>query len=327
MRRVDFRYAVFGLCILLLSLLPAFSGFGGLLWEVGEVAGLIGLLAFLLLLGAPLRARAAEPPTLLALRPHTLIGWAALAAVCVHVFCLLLADKTVFEYLKPSMPVYQWCGLIAALLLLVTCISALARVRRRLFSSHRGFQAMHVIGSVLLLLLIAVHVLGTSRYVGNLATRALLGCAAVVALAILLRARRGVSSGTWFLGWRQGVFGRHALAIGGTVIISATLLVVLSAAGASTRLREPALERRDSLPLDFPHTKHTAVPCATCHHNFVDETGLENCIACHQSRRTDLKVGAEARFHSFCLQCHRHPDATLERHGPVDGCAICHHKP
>jgi predicted CXXCH cytochrome family protein len=326
-RRSDFGYAFLGLCILLLLLLPAFSGFGGVLWESGEVAGLIALLACLLLLGAPIRARSARPATLLALRPHTFIGWIALVAVSLHVVCLLLADRTVLEYLKPTMPIYLWCGLIAALLLLLSCLSAVAGLRRRLFVSHRGFQATHVIASVMLLLLAAIHVLGTSRYVGSIVSRALLAGACLAALAILLRARRGVSSAPLFRGWRQGVFGRHALAVGSAVVVTAVLLVALSAAGASTKLREPLLVRSSGLPLDFPHTKHTAVPCATCHHNFVDETGLENCIACHQSARADLKVGVEARFHSFCFQCHRHPDSSLVRHGPIDGCEICHHKP
>jgi hypothetical protein len=38
-------------------------------------------------------------------------------------------------------------------------------------------------------------------------------------------------------------------------------------------------------------------------------------------------VGAEARFHDFCLGCHRDPPAYLSGHGPVTGCSTCHAPP
>ena len=42
------------------------------------------------------------------------------------------------------------------------------------------------------------------------------------------------------------------------------------------------------------------------------------------SADADIQVAAEARFHSFCLNCHRHPEARFPRHGPVSGCRSCH---
>jgi hypothetical protein len=84
------------------------------------------------------------------------------------------------------------------------------------------------------------------------------------------------------------------------------------------------LRRSNVLPLDFDHRKHVAVNCLTCHHNYADGRGFDGCIHCHAGTRPDLKVGVEARFHAFCLNCHRNPDPTFPRHGPVSGCSTCH---
>jgi hypothetical protein len=101
---LDTRFALWGAALVLLLLLPAFAGFGGIGWELSQWAGLAGAVACIALAGAPLRARESSPPTLLTLRLHTLIGWAALAGVGLHVVGLVLFDRTVIEYLKPTAP-------------------------------------------------------------------------------------------------------------------------------------------------------------------------------------------------------------------------------
>lgn len=35
------------------------------------------------------------------------------------------------------------------------------------------------------------------------------------------------------------------------------------------------------LPVTFAHTDHQGVNCASCHHEFIDDTGRGQCIACH----------------------------------------------
>ncbi len=326
MRNFDVRFTLWGVAICLLATLPAFAGFVGVSWELCQVAGLLGCLCCLFLCGAPLRPRRARPPTLLSLQRHTLIGWLALLAVAIHVGGLILSDRVVLEYLKPSAPLYQLAGLAASGVLLVIVASGLAGVRRRLWSSHRGFQSTHVILGCALIVLIAVHVIVTARYIGGRGRRILILAAMIGGLLMLLRPRR-IGAG-WIAAaapLRQLVFGRNSTLVFAVVTILAMSLAGLMGAAAGAALREPLLQRSSALPLDFPHSKHVAVNCITCHHNFADGRGLDGCIACHQSNRADLKEGVQARFHGFCFECHRHPDATLEKHGPVSGCVSCHH--
>ena len=123
---------------------------------------------------------------------------------------------------------------------------------------------------------------------------------------------------------RAGYWGGLAAWTGFTLPSAILLTAFAYGAGA---LREPLLPRAQTLSLNFDHRKHTAINCLVCHHNYADGRGFDACIFCHRSARTDLKVGVEARFHDFCLNCHRHPGPTLPRHGPVSGCTICHQPP
>jgi len=309
--------------------LPAVAGFVGPAWELSQWAGLAAAIACILLCGAPLRPRDSRPPTLLSLRLHTAIGWAALGLAALHIGGLLLSDHTVIEYLKTTAPLYQFAGIAAALLLAVLVLLSHGSIRRRLWTSHRGFQASHVILACALAVLVAAHVIVTARYVGGGGRRALYVAATIGALAMLLRSRRPPQSSRQASPRPSLVFGRHSALIVGAVAICAAVLAALLPASVDASLREPAFLRASRLPLDFPHDKHGAVNCLTCHHNYADGTGAALCVECHRSQRADLREGAEARFHDFCLDCHRHPSASLEthRHGPVSGCHVCHRQP
>jgi hypothetical protein len=327
-KRPDTRYALLSIALLLVLATPLVAGFVGLSWEASQWAGLLAAAACLALSGAPIRPRASDPPTMLSLRWHSLIGWIALIATVLHVAGLLLADPTVIEYLKPTTPLYQLAGIAAALVLVALVPVSVAAARRRLWKSHRGFQAAHVVLACALALLIAIHVIVTARYMGNLARRALFVAAAAGALLMLLRARRPGSTpprGTGVPASRpQLVFGRHSALIVAAAAACAAGIASLLPGSVGAELREPLLPRSSRLPLDFPHGKHLAVNCLTCHHNYADGTGASLCVECHRSGRSDLKEGVEARFHGFCLECHRHPDAAFTRHGPVSGCNTCH---
>jgi DMSO/TMAO reductase YedYZ heme-binding membrane subunit len=324
-KRLDKRYALWGTALFLVALLPALAGFVGLGWEASQWAGLVAALACIFLAGAPIRPRDSKPPTLLSLRGHTLIGWIALIGVVLHVGGLLLADTTVAEYLKPTTPLYQLAGIVAAALLLALIAVSVAGARRRLWKSHRGFQATHVVLACALAASIAVHVVVTARYLGGPARRTLYVAAAVGAMLMLLRARRSTERKRDMPPVRpQLVFGRHSGLIVGAVALFAAAIAALLPSSVGARLREPLLQRSSRLPLDFPHGKHGAVNCLTCHHNYADGTGASLCVECHRSARADLKEGAEARFHGFCFECHLHPDAAFTKHGPVSGCAGCH---
>lgn len=348
MKDLDARYALWGAALLMLVGLPAFAGFVGFGWEFSQWAGLVGAIACIVLSGSPIRPRNSEPPTLLSLHLHTLIGWGALVAVSIHIGGLVLADRTVIEYLKPTAPLYQIAGIAAATLLLILILTSVTSGRRRLWKSHRGFQATHVVMGCALAALIAVHVVVTARYVGGRGRRVLFIAAAVGGILMLLRARRPTLSARAEparrpteparghaepargpAARRQLVFGRHSTLIVGAVAICAAAIAGLFPDAVGAALREPLIGRSAALtlPLDFPHSKHGAVNCLTCHHNYADATGSALCIQCHRSNRADLKEGIEARFHGFCFDCHRHPAATFTRHGPVSGCVACHQPP
>ena len=87
--------------------------------------------------------------------------------------------------------------------------------------------------------------------------------------------------------------------------------------------RERAVLARPLLPVNFDHYDHSATRCATCHHNFLDDTGTTACYACH---KRDPEVGPhiERDFHVFCRDCHvKLADQGLQS-GPVRRCGACH---
>jgi len=323
MKGLDPVYKLWGAALLALVVTPVLARLAGLVWEFSQLAGYAGGLICLLLCACPLRPRDTVPPTLLSLRRHQWLGWAALILTLTHIGGLLIADRLVVEYLKTTSPLYQLAGIVAAILLLVVVLSSLAGVRRW-WGSHRGFQATHVTLSLLLVALIAAHVVATDRYTGGNVRRMLFVMVTIGAIAMPLRARAKNLAARASGAGRQLVFGRHSAWVACAIAIAVAAVASLSAAAVHGGLREPLLRRATLLPLDFPHDKHTAVNCLLCHHNYVDKTGLDTCIRCHRSKRTDLKEGAEARFHSFCFDCHRNPDAKFERHGPPSGCTACH---
>jgi hypothetical protein len=297
------------------------------LWELGQVLGLSAVAGCLMLCVLAVRPRAAASDGF-ALRTHEFLGWAVLVAAVLHVGLLLKADPRLIEHLKLTAPRYELAGMLGLIGLVFLTLPAVAAVRRRLWRRHRNFQLLHVAAACLVVLALAMHVLATARYVrGPWHVIAYILLSGAVLLA-LLRTRWRRPSGP--LPARPSaalVFGRHSRLVLGIVVASLLGLLALGRGGTALALREPVVRRTESLVLNFPHDKHRAVDCIQCHHNFTDTTGSGSCISCHRSDRPDLRVGAEARFHDFCLGCHREPPANLSGHGPVTGCQACHTAP
>jgi hypothetical protein len=326
MKLADKRYLAWAAGLALTAALPLAAGFTTVGWDISEVLGFAGALACLALCGAPVRPRESIPPVLLTLGRHESLGWIALGAASLHVLVAVIADHTVIEYLKLSTPLYQWAGIAALSVLLALTLSSAAGIRRRLWRSHRNFQATHIVLGCAALVLLAAHVITADRYTHGYGRRALFVVVAVGGVAMLLRRRRGAGiTPSDSASVRSFAFGRHSTLV--VSVIGATVLALtpLVAGRADVALREPLLQRSMTLPLDFDHGKHTAVNCLACHHNYADGRGFDACIHCHRSERADLKMGIEARFHTFCFDCHRTPDAALIGHGPVSGCESCHH--
>jgi hypothetical protein len=195
-----------------------------------------------------------------------------------------------------------------------------------LWQSHRNFQATHIVLGCVLLVLVSAHVITADRYTQGHGRRGFFIAVAIGGIAMLLRRRRGARTATHeAAGVRSFAFGRHSTLVVTAIVAAVLALTPLIVGRADVALREPLIHRSMALPLDFDHGKHTAVNCLTCHHNYADGRGFDACIHCHRGERADLKVGIEARFHSFCFDCHRAPDAALVGHGPVSGCESCHH--
>jgi hypothetical protein len=328
MKLPDLRYRAWVIGLAVTAALPVFAGFTTVGWEFSEFLGLAAMIACLALCGCPVRPRESDPPVLLSLGRHEMLGWIALGAAVLHVLLAVVSDHAVVEYLKPTSPLYQLCGIAALVALLALTITSVAGVRRRLWRSHRDFQATHIIIGCLLAVLLGAHVITTGRYAGGYGRRILYVAVAAGGIAILLRRRRAKGTATHEpLVMRRLAFGRHSTLMVGVIVVAMITLGSFIPGRAVVALREPLRPRAETLPLNFDHRKHTSINCLVCHHNYADGRGFDACIFCHRSARTDLKVGVEARFHDFCLNCHRHPGPTLQSHGPVSGCTICHQPP
>ena len=325
MKLPDRRYVAFGLGWAVIAALPLFAGFTHWGWEFSEVLGLVGLLACLALCSCPVRPRETSPPALLTLGRHEVLGWMAAATAALHIVLAVVTDHTVVEYLKPTSPLYQLAGIAAFLLLLMLVATSIASLRRRLWRSHRNFQATHIILGCLLMALLAAHVLATSRYADGYGRRVVLIAVAAGGIALLLIRRRSLQApATDSTVARRFAFGRHSTLIVGVIAATLVALMTMGSGRNVVALREPLLPRSEALPLTFDHAKHVAVNCLACHHNYADGRGFDACIHCHRSAGPEIKVGVEARFHSFCLNCHRNPEPRFEHHGPVSGCTACH---
>lgn len=296
-------------------------------WETAQTLGVLAALCCLLLCLIAVRPRVPWSRTL-SLKRHELIGWIALAVTVLHVGLLLAFDRRVFEHLKLTAPIYEWLGILALILLIALTALSLPTIRQRLYAQHRQFQLVHIGMTCALVAAIAVHILTTGRYFhGRISVAAYL-LVSVLALGALLRARARRESENRVPGFISSLaFGRHSRVVVAIVILAVLALLSLLIPAAALTLREPILRRSAALAIDFPHDKHREVNCIRCHHNFNDRTGSDTCISCHRSRRSTILVGAEARFHDFCLGCHRDPPPRFEHHGPTTGCDTCHLPP
>lgn len=77
------------------------------------------------------------------------------------------------------------------------------------------------------------------------------------------------------------------------------------------------------LPMTFAHVDHATVSCIDCHHNYVDDTGIEPCMFCHVTN-SEVRLLLEEQFHTLCRGCHEDLAATGEAGGPPRQCIACH---
>ena len=329
---------------------------GGLLWDAGIGSGYVALVAAITLYLYPLRGEGLPHKRLFTLSQHRRIGWIALIVGLLHAALLLVAQPQVGHYLLPSAPLYMLLGLgalIALAILVATGLSARSALRKASFTraSPRASPgpssndphssapppppsrtptsvATHAILAALLLALTAAHLLGSHQLIDKPA-KAITLCV-LLALPLLWAAfritlRRRVPAGD---SQPTRTPPPQRIRLFPTVLPScaaAAILLLLPIPTAAPALLKPATTP-SLLPVYFPHEKHTTVGCVTCHHNFVDKTGLGSCRDCHRSARSDLPESAEATFHTFCRNCHTELAETTTKHGPTRACSTCHAK-
>jgi hypothetical protein len=104
-------------------------------------------------------------------------------------------------------------------------------------------------------------------------------------------------------------------------------------APADMTLSVPEGAEATQAPVDFSHTKHSAVECTTCHHKW-DETGdPQSCSdsGCHNN--LEAKRGDDSFYMAFhdrrseqsCIGCHSAKGKAGEATGPKS-CTKCHPK-
>jgi hypothetical protein len=336
-RRIGLACAL--VAALLLCPLPAS---GGILWDIGIALGYGALVVAVTLYLYPLRGEGLPHKRLFTLSQHRRIGWITLVLGLLHAAILLISQPLVGHYLLPSAPLYMLLGVIALIALAVlvaTGLSARSALRsastRRTRASESQTQktpgapspttfsaratppsvSTHAILAALLLTLTAAHILG-SHQLANQPAKIVTVCA-LLSLPLLWAALR-------VLRRRQSRGGNSPLLP--TLLpncAAAALLFLLPIPTATSHLLQPAASP-SLLPVYFPHEKHTTVDCITCHHNFVDKTGVGSCLECHRSSQPNLTQSAEATFHSFCRNCHTDLAQTTDKHGPTRACSTCH---
>ena len=309
-RRVGVACAL--LAGLLLCSLPAS---GGHWWDLGIVAGYVGLVFAATLYLYPLRGEGLPHKRLFTLSQHRRIGWIALTLSLIHAAVLLIAQPQVGHYLLPSAPIYMLVGtvaLIALAALVATGLSA-RKALRKAATTHKTPWTVptHAILAGLLLAGLGIHIVGS----GQLADRPI----KIITLCLLLALPL-----IWATVWR-GAKARKRLTTVVPNLTAVAILLLLPLPTATPHLLQPAAAP-ELLPTNFPHEKHTTVGCVLCHHNFTDKTGTGSCLDCHRSARTDLPASAEATFHTFCRNCHAQLAATTDKHGPTRACTLCHAK-
>jgi hypothetical protein len=291
---------------------------GGAIWDIGIGLGYVAVPIILTLYIYPLRGEGLPHRRLFTLSQHRRVGWAVLILSGLHVAILVAAQPLVGHYLLPSAPYYMLAGLaglIALGLLIATGLSARQALRRS--GSSTASLSSHAVLAPLLSALIAAHLIGSGQLLDT-RSKVLTSCL-LLAIPLLWTANRSLRRRAR----QDGARASHVLTTVVPCCLAAIVLFLLPVPIASSRLLQPATPPAP-LPVHFPHEKHTTVNCVTCHHNFVDKTGIGSCLDCHRSARADLTRSAEATFHTFCRNCHSQLAATTAKHGPTRACSPCH---
>jgi hypothetical protein len=227
---------------------------------------------------------------------HRRLGYFAIVAASLHVLSVAAFEPSFWRWFDWGLPIEIICGLVAALALL----AALA-VRRSLKSPKA--LIFHRIAGFTVAIAASAHV-------------ALIAGTGAVILGL-------VAIGTLLLVIDMLLPERRKLIL---MALPAILLGLVTALAVGP-LAQARLTTLRSSPIDharFSHNDHTGFVCTSCHHNFTDRTGMENCISCHKALSTSEMMRVDRLFHAFCADCHRRESVAGRKSGPLDHCTACH---
>lgn len=227
---------------------------------------------------------------------HRLVGSFAIVAVSLHVLAVAAFEPSFWRWLDGAVPAEIIAGLMAALALFATLA-----VRRSLTSPKS--LILHRIAGFVVVIAAALHVAliaGTHAAIAGLLLAGML----ILVIAALLPERRKLI----------------------LIALPAILLGIIAAlaTGPMAQLRLASLRASPIDHANFDHGDHTGFVCTTCHHNFTDRTGKENCLTCHKALSISESLRIDRLLHAFCSDCHRRETLAGRKSGPIDHCTACH---
>lgn len=233
---------------------------------------------------------------------HSPLGWLAIGALFAHILLVATLEREFWRWFSVAIPTEIVLGLVAAVALSMT----LAVRRSRSLRLHVGPLAtlgLHRIAGMVACVAAGAHV---ALVAGTPFTIVLLlACGVAMPLAIGMPAERHLPALIMMLALGSGA----------------------AAALAAGPLSEARLASLRVSPVDhagFSHGDHGGIACTTCHHNFIDRSGKENCITCHKRLTISEPMRIDRMFHAFCSECHRDEKAAGHKTGPIDHCMGCH---
>ncbi len=262
-------------------------------WWLVRLPGLVALLAA--------AAAIVIQPSPRSGRWHHWLGWSAGAATLLHILLVAGLHPKFWDWLAASVPLEIVFGILAALAQALTFFVQRPRFLRQRIGLTPALQ-LHRPAGFAVVLAAAAHVAliaGTPTWI------VVLACLAGTALFVGILANR-----------------REAAIVAVIALSVACAVFVAIAPMAEARLA--GLRRSPIDSAGFLHASHSKVTCVTCHHNFLDDTGKENCLNCHKRVSLSEPMRIDRMFHAFCGECHRDERTAGHKTGPIDDCSGCH---
>jgi hypothetical protein len=233
---------------------------------------------------------------------HRLLGSLAIVAVSLHVLLVVAFEPVFWRWLTAGVPIEIVCGIAAALGLFATLAVRRSRNLRAGLGSPTALL-LHRIAGFAVIAAASAHV-------------ALIAGTSITILSLIL-------AGTLFLMAGALVPEKRKLVLIALPLILCGIITAL-AFGPLAQARLASLRLSPVDHAHFLHDDHANFLCTTCHHNFTDRTGTENCITCHKALSKSETMRVDRLFHAFCTDCHRRESLAGRKSGPLDHCTACH---